>query len=212
MPVCDLRKQLLAFFTRQGEKACLFLRRRQAVKAAGLKPPLLAARKVHPAQAVNNPPILVHQNQIRAASNQLRDQRFSVSVAHFISRVELHDEHALKARLRDCPNTRTDEVLAQQHAKHRRLSGILRRLRREMHARTACPSRYQQFFVALQRAQRQKQQIPLRLLHLVDFCPRERRGKLFAQGVERYSVERHRLSLHCNGKELCNPFLAPEQV
>ena len=105
--------------------------------------PLLAHLKVDPPQAVDDPPILRGQNQIGIAPHDLEDQVLLRGAAHLVGAVEGEIEQALHLRLLHPDQTAARQVLAQQHAEHRRLRRVFRRLLRQVDARMVGRGRQQ---------------------------------------------------------------------
>ena len=83
-------------------------------------------------------------------------------------RVDLQLQHTLILRLAYRNYPRACQMLAQQHAEHRRLGGIFYALRREMKPRVPRARRDEQAAVPAEAAHREQDGVPLRLLHLVD--------------------------------------------
>ena len=81
---------------------------------------------------------------------------------------QFDDQHTLIVRLVDGADVGADQVLAQQHAEHRRLRRVLKAAFRQVHPGVACPRRQQQAQVLPFSPQGQQQHVPLRLLHLVN--------------------------------------------
>ena len=111
--------------------------------------------------------------------------------AEFIAPVKVEHEHALKVRLSNARDARTDEVLAQEHAEHRRFGRIFKSAGREMHPRTAHAPVHEQLCVAALRAHGQQQQVALRLLHLVDARAGQALRQLLRQAVQKNCVHWH---------------------
>ena len=136
-------------------------------------------------------PVAADEDDVRLAAEHLDNKLLSDRRAEFVPAVKVKDEHALKIRLGNTRDARTDEVLAQKHAEHRRLGGVFKRAARKMHARAAHAAVHEQPGIAALRAHGQQQQIPLRLLHLVDARADQRLCELLRQAVQKHCVHRH---------------------
>ena len=105
--------------------------------------------------------------------------------AHFIGTVEGEIEQALHLRLLHPNQTAARQVLAQQHAEHRRLGRVLRRLLRQVNARVIGRSRQQKPSAAICAAHGQNQRIALRLLHLVHAAAEQLLLQLLPDGSQK---------------------------
>lgn len=97
--------------------------------------PLLAHLKVDPAQAVQNPPVLRSQDQVRVAAHDLEDEVLLRGASHLVGAVEGEVQQPLHLRLLHPDQPPARQMLAQQHAEHRRLRRVFRRFIRQVDAR-----------------------------------------------------------------------------
>ena len=126
------RRQLLL---RHREQIPLALRGRQMVIKSRQDLPLLAHLKVDPAQAVQNPPVLRGQDQVRVAAHDLEDEVLLRGASHLVGAVEGEVQQPLHLRLLHPDQPPARQMLAQQHAEHRRLRRVFRRFIRQVDAR-----------------------------------------------------------------------------
>ena len=136
-------------------------------------------------------PVAADEDDVRLAAEHLDNKLLFDRRAEFITPVEVEDEHALKIRLGNARDARTDEVLAQEHTEHRRFGGIFKCAARKMHTRAADAAVHEQSGIAALRAHGQQQQIPLRLLHLVDARAGQALRQLLRQAVQKHCVHWH---------------------
>ena len=100
--------------------------RRLAVKQAGQKLPLTPAKvAVHPADAVDDAPLPVQQQEVGAAAHGLQHQAALHPVAQLVQGLQPEFQNPLQRRLVQLQNPRPLEVLAQEHAEHRGLLRVL---------------------------------------------------------------------------------------
>ena len=126
------RRQLLL---RHRERIPLALRGRQMVIKSRQDLPLLAHLKVDPAQAVQNPPVLRSQDEVRVAAHDLEDEVLLRGASHLVGAVEGEVQQPLHLRLLHPDQPPARQMLAQQHAEHRRLRRVFRRFIRQVDAR-----------------------------------------------------------------------------
>lgn len=136
-------------------------------------------------------PVAADEDDVRLAAEHLDNKLLFDRRAEFVPAVKVEHEHTLKIGLRDGRNARTDEMLAQEHTEHRRFGGVFKRAAREMHTRAADAAVHEQPGIAALRAHGQQQQIPLRLLHLVDACAGQRLRELLRQAMQKNCVHWH---------------------
>ena len=184
-------EQLRALLRRRVEQDRLVLPQRQAVKQARLHLARLAHGGIHAAHAVDDVPVGADENDVRLAAKHLDDEPLFDRCAEFIAAVEIQHEHTLKVRLRNTRDARADEVLAQEHAEHRRFGRVFKRAGREMHPRAAHAAVHEQLCVAALCAHGQQQQVALRLLHLVDARTGQALRQLLRQSVQKNCVHWH---------------------
>ena len=104
----------------------LFLSGRVLIKQARQHLALFAHLKIHPAQTVDDSAVTAAENQVGIAAHDLNDQPFLHRLAHFVGTVQNEVQKPLHGRLANFRNTAAHQVLAQQHAKHGRLGGVLK--------------------------------------------------------------------------------------
>ena len=136
-------------------------------------------------------PVAADEDDVRLAAEHLDNKLLSDRRAEFIPPVKVEDEHALKIRLGNARDARADKMLAQEHTEHRRFGGIFKSSARKMHARAADTAVHEQSGIAALRAHGQQQQIPLRLLHLVDARAGQALRELPRQAMQKHCVHRH---------------------
>ena len=136
-------------------------------------------------------PVGADEDDVRLAAEHLDDELLFDRRAEFVAPVEVEHEHALKIRLGNARDARTDKVLAQEHAEHRRFGRIFKRAGREMHPRAAHAAVHEQLRVAALRAHGQQQQVALRLLHLVDARAGQALRQFLRQAVQKNCVHWH---------------------
>jgi len=136
-------------------------------------------------------PVAADEDDVRLAAEHLDNKLLFDRRAEFIPPVEVEDEHTLKIRLGNARDACADKMLAQEHTEHRRFGGIFKCAAREMHARAADTAVHEQPGIAALRAHGQQQQIPLRLLHLVDARAGQALRELPRQAVQKHCVHRH---------------------
>ena len=101
-------------------------RRRLAIKQAGQKLPLTPAKvTVHPADAVDDAPLPVQQQEVGAAAHGLQHQAALHPVAQLVQGLQPEFQNPLQRRLVQLQNPRPLEVFAQEHAEHGRLLRVL---------------------------------------------------------------------------------------
>ena len=170
---------------RLAENFLFILPRRLMVIEAGQDLPFGGHLKVHAPQAVEDASLAVRQDEVRVAAHDLEDQVFLRGAAHLVGAVEREVDEPLHPRLRDRGEFPPDEVLAQQHAEHRRLRRVLLRDIGEMDARLIRRRRQQQAASAARSAQRQNDGVPRGLLHLVYAAADRARAKLFGESGQK---------------------------
>ena len=158
---------------RHGERIPLALRGRQMVIKPRQDLPLLAHLKVDPAQAVQNPPVLRGQDEVRVAAHDLEDEVLLRGASHLVGAVEGEVQQPLHLRLLHPDQPPARQMLAQQHAEHRRLRRVFRRFIRQVDARMIGRGREQQFSAAGRAAHGQDQRVALRA---AGPCPRGSRS------------------------------------
>ena len=94
--------------------------------------PLLAHLKVDPAQAVQNPPVLRSQDEVRVAAHDLEDEVLLRGASHLVGAVEAERCRPLHGGLGNFCQLCPQKVLAQKHTEHGRLRRVLRGSRRQM--------------------------------------------------------------------------------
>ena len=87
---------------------------------------------------VQNHPLIITENNITVFPHQLHDQNLLTGIPQLIQMLQLKLHHTLQPRLPDPGNTRTANMLTQQHTEHRRILRIFGRVFYNMKARRVC--------------------------------------------------------------------------
>ena len=83
-------------------------RRRQVVEKAGQQLPRGGKVRVHAAQAFDDAPLRVEQNEVRAPAHAFEHELLAADLSEFVRALERQDHHALKVRLLDGQHARAD--------------------------------------------------------------------------------------------------------
>ncbi|MPM52396.1 hypothetical protein SDC9_99155 [bioreactor metagenome] len=132
--------------------------------------------RIHPAQALDHPPLPVQEDQVGVAAHGLQHQRPPSRLAEIVRDVQLQLHQTLQPRLSQRRHPRTHQMLSQKHTEHGRLRGIVPKLAGQMDAGIAGSGVQQQ---AQSAPQQQNDLISGGLLHLVDAHTQKLRAQLF---------------------------------
>ena len=146
---------------------------------------------VHMAAGVHDAPVSAAQDDVRVAAHHLHDERAGDGIAQLGERGDVDFQNAVA---RDAPHgahTPAADVLAQQHAQHRRLHGAGLGMGRQVHARAAGRGAQQQAMVFALRADEQMNLVALGLNHAVDAPVPELFVELAGDKAEHHAVHRH---------------------
>ena len=166
-----------------------FIRRGgQAVKQARQHLALAGHVAVHPAQAVDDTPLPVQQDQIGVAAQGLQHQAALHPVPQLVDGLQTEVQQALHGGLLQFQNTPAQQVLAQQHAKHGRRVRVLPVPGRQVGPRVARVGREQQAHVLPPAPDAEQQFLPGRLIDLVDLPPQERAAQFSRHGGQAKGV------------------------
>ena len=171
---------------RLGEQRQLLERRRQMVKQPRQQRAIAVRLKCHAAHAVEDAPLRVEQNEVRAAAHRLQHQLPLAGLPQLVGDAEGQNDDALQIRLLDGLDARADKMLAQQHAEHRRLRRIVMRLLRKLDARLVWVHAQQHPLIA---AHEQHDAVAHGLLHLVDTRAQQRTLQLVDDGAQANRVK-----------------------
>ena len=168
-----------------GHGVQLGLGRREAVEHPGEEGPLGASRPqagLHPADAVQDPPLLVQQDQVGAASDGLQHQPALHPVAQLVQRLQGQGDHALQRGLGHRQDACAGQVLAQEHTKHGGRIRIFPGQLGQLGPGVAGIGGEQQPHISVGRgAQGQDHLVPAGLIDLVDFPAGDRLVQLMDQ-------------------------------
>ena len=137
----------------------------------------------------------VCQDQVAVFAHDFADQLFVYRIPHFVDRLEMEYENALRCRLGHVKDTSSLQMFAQQHAEVRRFRRILVALFRIMHA-GALGRRADQQFSALTRrgsVELQDDRIRFGLLHAFDLRALQFPVQLSGDGSRQKSVVCHKI-------------------
>lgn len=116
----------------------------ETVKEAGQHLPGLAHLHVHPAQAVDDPVLAVQEDQVGSAAHALQHQLPSAWLPQLVHHLDCQNHHPLQGGLVHGGQAAAPQVLAQEHAEHRRRGGVLPREGGQMDAGLAGPGAQEQ--------------------------------------------------------------------
>ena len=121
--------------------------------------------RVHPPQAIDDASLSVQQDQVGPAAHGLQHQRPLSRLAEVIRHIQLQPHQPLQGRLHQIRHPGAHQMLAQEHAEHRRLRWIVPGELRQLDTGRVGAGIQQQPLIA---PQQQNHLVPGRLLDLVD--------------------------------------------
>ena len=166
----------------------LFLTGRQVIEQARQHLSLLGHLEIHPPQAVGDASLVIHQDQVGMAGHGLQNQPPGPLLSQLVRRLYVQRHHPLQRLLLHGHDAPSRQVLAQQHAEHRRLGGIIPQQSRQVQAGLGGSGAQQQPPPA---PQQQHHLIPGRLLDLLDAGVFHLGGGLPDHGAQANGVQRH---------------------
>ena len=169
------------------------LPRRLVIEQAGQQLAQLGHFKVHAAQTVENAAVRPREDQVGIAPDQLEDQVLAAGHTQLVRAVERQVEHALGRGLADTGKPAARQMLAQQHAEHRRLRGVFQLRLRQVDARPVAVGGQQQSSTAVAPAQLEHDGVARGLLDLVYAGPDKGGAQLCGDGREKHGVKWHGL-------------------
>ena len=146
--------------------------------------------RVHPAEAVDDPPLPVQQDQVGPAAHGLQHQRPPARAAELVGDIQLQPHQPLQRRLGDGGHPAPHQVLAQQHAEHGGLRRVVPGEMRQLNAGGVGPGVQQQPLVA---PQQQDHLVPGGLLDLVDPQAQQSGPQLLHHRLHTDSIQWHGL-------------------
>ncbi|MPN09960.1 hypothetical protein SDC9_157253 [bioreactor metagenome] len=148
---------------------------------------------LHPAQTVDDPAVLIQQDEVCPGADQLQHQGAPHPVAQLPGSLQLQAHHPLHRLLGDGQDAPSAQVLAQQHAKHGRSLRVFPRLGGQMQSGPGGIGRQQQTPGLSLGAQGQHHLVPSGLVDFIDSASRYRLLQLADQGGKAYGVQGHGL-------------------
>ena len=139
-----LRKQLQKLLPLRRQRRALVLRGRQVVKQSRQHLPLLRHLKIDAAQTVDDVSVRRAENQVRPPPHRFENQAEAALLAELVECLDLQLHHALELCLTQRRDAPAGEILAQQHAEHGRLAGVVAQQARQVQSRLTHPGAYKQ--------------------------------------------------------------------
>ncbi len=132
--------------------------------------------------------VLVEQDDIAMTAHNLDNQRLADGIAELIGVLEVKIENPLKSCRADVEQTGTGQVLAQQHAEHRRRSRVVSRIIGQVNPGCGWICRQQKPAVLSVVSQLKDQFKAVRLINPVNARVCQRLIEFGCQAVDRYAV------------------------
>ena len=181
-------KQFQKFLPCDLQRRALFLPGRQMIEQARQHLPLLGHLEVHPPQAVGDPALVIHQDEIGVPGHGLQDQTPLALLPQLVGGLDGQGHHPLQGLLDNGQNAPSCQMLAQQHTEHRRLGGIVPQLLRQVQPGLGGSGAQQQPPPA---PQQQHHLVPGGLLDLFNAGVFRLGGGLPDHGAQANGVQRH---------------------
>ena len=131
----------------------------------------MARSEIDRAASAENTVVLSAEDNIAVLAHYFAYERAANGKAHLVYRVENEAQYTLKAGLHDLAQTCSAEVLAQQHAEHRRGYGVLLLLRADVDSRRGGRGGYQQTMILSADVHNEVDLVLFWLLNLCYLCP-----------------------------------------
>ena len=170
------------------QRVALILTGRQAVVEPRQHLTLLGHLEVHPAQAVHDAALPIHQNEVGVAGHGLQDQAVVALLPQLVHRPDGQCHPTLQRLLLQTQQPSPGQMLPQQHTEHGGLGGVVPQLLGQMQPGLAGSGVEQQ---APPAPQQQDHLIPCRLLDLLNAGILYLGGGLTDHGLHTNGVQRH---------------------